>query len=86
MYLSVNRSGENCINRLHRNFLSLPYTRNQHSSGRGSLAVLSLGCGGDYGNGMVIVNPIDNPASIHLPISVAEIYFKILIGNGFRLR
>ncbi len=32
MYLSVNRSGENSINRLHRNFLSLPYTRNQHSS------------------------------------------------------
>ncbi|WP_337959398.1 hypothetical protein, partial [Vibrio parahaemolyticus] len=32
VYLSVNRSGENCINRLHRNFLSLPYTRNQHSS------------------------------------------------------
>ncbi|MGR5165298.1 hypothetical protein ACPV4X_25750, partial [Vibrio owensii] len=25
-------SGENYINRLHRNFLSLPYTRNQHSS------------------------------------------------------
>uniref|UniRef100_UPI0023620E2B hypothetical protein n=1 Tax=Vibrio parahaemolyticus TaxID=670 RepID=UPI0023620E2B len=34
VYLSVNRSGENCINRLHRNFLSLPYTRNQHSSDR----------------------------------------------------
>lgn len=32
MYLSVNCSGENYINRLHRNFLSLPYTRNQHSS------------------------------------------------------
>ncbi|MCD1417033.1 hypothetical protein IOC51_23715, partial [Vibrio parahaemolyticus] len=32
VYLSVNRSGENYINRLHRNFLSLPYTRNQHSS------------------------------------------------------
>ncbi|WP_222711813.1 hypothetical protein, partial [Vibrio alginolyticus] len=32
VYLSVNRSGENNINRLHRNFLSLPYTRNQHSS------------------------------------------------------
>ncbi len=32
MYLSVNRSAENYINRLHRNFLSLPYTRNQHSS------------------------------------------------------
>lgn len=32
MYLSVNRSWENSINRLHRNFLSLPYTRNQHSS------------------------------------------------------
>ena len=32
MYLSVNRSGENGINRLHRNFLSLPYSRNQHSS------------------------------------------------------
>ncbi|MGR5535612.1 hypothetical protein ACPV5M_19515, partial [Vibrio mediterranei] len=25
-------SGENYINRLHRHFLSLPYTRNQHSS------------------------------------------------------
>ncbi|WP_375058667.1 serine hydrolase [Vibrio alginolyticus] len=32
MYLSVNCSGENYINRLHRNFPSLPYTRNQHSS------------------------------------------------------
>ncbi|ELB2803032.1 ATP-binding protein [Vibrio alginolyticus] len=32
VYLSVNCSGENYINRLHRNFLSLPYTRNQHSS------------------------------------------------------
>ncbi|MCZ6398069.1 GGDEF domain-containing protein, partial [Vibrio alginolyticus] len=34
VYLSVNCSGENYINRLHRNFLSLPYTRNQHSSVR----------------------------------------------------
>ncbi|MGR5405714.1 hypothetical protein ACPV5E_18535, partial [Vibrio mediterranei] len=31
-------SGENYINRLHRHFLSLPYTRNQHSSERESIS------------------------------------------------
>ncbi|MGR5437631.1 hypothetical protein [Vibrio owensii] len=42
MYLSVNRSGENYINRLHRNFLSLPYTRNQHSSSDSDTLAINL--------------------------------------------
>ncbi|WP_375058820.1 hypothetical protein ACEZDF_17045 [Vibrio alginolyticus] len=42
MYLSVNCSGENYINRLHRNFPSLPYTRNQHSSERIDVGINKL--------------------------------------------